>query len=181
MRFMLCRFNFSLLCIIAVSTGCSAPLKPAAFAATSPAFDPVTFWTGKTHSWGVMENRDGAPAAIVTTTTDGTPAGEDGLLMIQQLVVDGKPTTRQWHMRRLSPGQFVATATDMIGTARASASGRTLHWTWTLATKPGNGFYNVKMEQWMYLSDNNTLLNRTVISKWGVRLAEISEQFVREE
>ena len=37
------------------------------------------------------------------------------------------------------------------------------------------------MEQWMYLSDNGTLMVRTIVTKLGVRLAEISEQFERSQ
>jgi hypothetical protein len=161
--------------------GCAAPLRSEAFANTAPAFDPITFWTGRTASWGVIENRDGAPTAIVTTTTEGTAEGADGLHMIQHVMIDGKDTARDWHIRRLGDGQFVATANDMVGAARGQASGRTFHWNWTLATKPGDAVRNVEMEQWMYLADNGTLMNRTIITKLGVRLAEVSEQFARRE
>ena len=166
-------------CVVMLIAGCAAPLRPEAFAATSPAFDPVAFWTGRTASWGVVENRDGAPTAIITTATEGTAEGADGLHMVQHVVTDGKDSVRDWHIRRLGPGQFEATANDMVGTACGSPSGRTLHWTWTLATKPGNCLFDVTMDQWMYLADNSTLLNRTLITKFGVRLAEVSEQFVR--
>ena len=163
--------------------GCAAPLGPGAFASTTPAFDPVTFWAGQTASWGVIENRDGAPTAIITTTTDSVPEGPDGLHMVQQVVHDGQDTTRDWHFRRVGRGQFEATANDLVGTARGATSGRTLHWTWTLATRPGggpfDGLFDVTMDQWMYLADDGTLMNRTLISKLGVRLAEVSEQFVR--
>jgi hypothetical protein len=161
--------------------GCSAPLRPAAFATTTPAFDPVTFWSGRTSSWGVIENRDGAPIAIITTSTDATADGADGVYMIQHVISNGSDTVRHWHMRRLGNGQYEATANDMVGSSRGSPSGRTLHWTWTLAAKPGNCLFNVTMDQWMYLADNGTLMNRTIISKFGVRLVEVSEQFVRRE
>lgn len=170
-----------LLCAGLLLTGCAAPLRPEAFAATAPAFDPVAFWTGHTASWGVVENRDGAPTAIITTTTDGTAEGAGGLHMIQHVMHDGKESVRDWHIRRLGDGQFEATANDVVGTVRGSPSGRTLHWSWTLAGKPGNPLFNVTMEQWMYLADNGTLLNRTIITKLGVRLAEVSEQFVRRD
>jgi hypothetical protein len=169
------------LCAAWLVAGCAAPLRPEAFATTAPAFDPVTFWTGRTSSWGVVENRDGAPTAIVTTATDATAEGADGLHMVQHVMTGGKDTVRDWHMRRLGDGKFAATANDMVGTAKGVASGRTFHWTWTLATEPGNDLLNVSMEQWMYLADNGTLMNRTIITKLGVRLAEISEQFVRRE
>ena len=176
------RHGGRLLCLLfglAWIAGCAPPLGPAAFVGTTPAFDPVVFWAGHTSSWGVVENRDGAPTAIITTTTDATPEGVDGLHMVQHVVHDGGDTVRDWHVRRVGPGQFEATANDVVGTARGSTSGRTLHWTWTLATRPGHTLYDVTMDQWMYLADDGTLLNRTVITKLGVRLAEVSEQFVR--
>jgi hypothetical protein len=173
--------RFLFLCAVLTIAGCSSPLRPEAFAKTAPAFDPVTFWTGRTASWGVIENRDGAPTAIITTTTESTPEDEDGLHMVQHVVTNGKDSVRDWHMRRLGGGHFEATANDVAGIARGSTSGRTLHWTWILETRPGNDLFNIRMEQWMYLADNGTLMNRTIVTKLGVRLAEISEQFVRRE
>ncbi len=161
------------------AAGCSSALPPAAFAGTTPAFDPVTFWAGRTASWGVIEDRDGAPTAIITTTTAATPEGPDGLHMVQHVVHDGQDTARDWHFRRLGGGRFEATANDLVGVARGATSGRTLHWTWTLATRPGHPLYDVTMDQWMYLAESGTLLNRTIITKFGIRLAEVSEQFVR--
>lgn len=169
------------ICVLLFVTGCAAPLTPKAFVATAPAFDPMTFWSGRTASWGVIENLSGAPTAIITTSTEATPEGEGGLHMIQHVVSNGKDAVRDWHLRRLGQDQFEATANDMVGTARGASSGRTFHWTWILATKPGNCLFNVSMEQWMYLADNGTLMNRTIITKFGVRLAEVSEQFVRRD
>jgi hypothetical protein len=129
----------------------------------------------------VVENRDGAPTAIITTTTEAIADGPNSLRMVQHVITGGKDTARHWHMRRLGNGKFEASANDMVGTARGSSSGRTFHWTWTLATKPGNCLFDVSMEQRIYLADNGALMNRTIITKFGVRLAEVSEQFVRRE
>ena len=53
--------QFAPLVLLAALCGCSAPLPVSAFANTGPQFDPVRFFTGHTVSWGVMENRSGAP------------------------------------------------------------------------------------------------------------------------
>ncbi|HZK80686.1 MAG TPA: DUF3833 family protein, partial [Humisphaera sp.] len=119
------------ICAALLVAGCAPPMRPAAFANTAPAFDPVTFWTGRTASWGVIENRDGAPTAIVTTTTEATAEGAGGLHMVQHVMTGGKETVRDWHMHRLGDGKFMATANDMVGDARGVASGRTFHWRWT--------------------------------------------------
>ncbi len=160
--------------------GCGSVLRPDTFAGTTPAFDPVTFWTGHARSWGVVENRDGSPSAIVTTDCAGTAEGADGVHLVQHVAVSGKDSVREWHMRRLDAHHFAATANDMVGEARGEASGRMFHWTWIWATQSGSDLRNVAMEQWMYLADDGTLMNRTVVTKLGIRLAEVSEQFVRE-
>ena len=88
------------------------------------------------------------------------------------------PTTRDWHMRRIAPGRYQATANDMVGQASGEASGRAFHWQWTLALSPGNSLKNVTMDQWWYLEADGSLLNRTTISKLGYIAAEVTEHFV---
>jgi hypothetical protein len=156
-------------------TGCGHSLTVAEVGQRGPAFDPVRFFSGHVRSWGVLEDRGGQPVAIVTTDCQGTA---DGLRMTQHLVVDGKPTTRDWTMRRTGRGRFEATADDMVGTATGEASGRAFHWHWTLALSPGNALKNVDMEQWWYLQDDGSMLNRTTIHKLGIVVAEVTEHFV---
>ena len=150
------------------------------FAGSGPAFDPVAFWTGHARSWGVMENRAGAPTGIVQTDCVGVAEGADGLHMMQTLTLpDGSVQHRDWHMRRIAPGRFAATANDMVGSATGEAKGRAFHWTWVLATRPGNALFDVTLSQWMYLMDDGGLVNRTTISKLGFTVAEVTEQFQR--
>jgi hypothetical protein len=99
-------------------SGCGKPMKVSDFAGTQPSFDPVVFWAGHTHSWGVVENRRGEPTETVQTDCIGTPEGADGLHMLQTLTEgDGTVKHRDWHIRRVSPGHFEATANDMVGVA----------------------------------------------------------------
>jgi hypothetical protein len=157
---------------------CSPPLPIARFAETTPGFDPVAFFTGHTHSWGVLEDRSGQPTGIVTTDCQGTVEGPDGLHMVQHLTLpDGTTQMRDWHMRRAAPHLFEATANDMVGTAGGEARGRVFHWRWILATKPGDALRNVVMDQWMYGEADGAMVNRTTIRKLGVVLAEVTEQF----
>ena len=158
--------------------GCSDPLPVKSFAGR-PRFDPVTFFAGSVLSWGVLENRSGQPTDIVTTDGIGQPEGPDGLHFLQHVHVGTEPvTTRDWHMRRVGPGRFDAEANDMVGTAHGEADGRAFHWQWTLAIRPGNPLANVTMDQWWYLQDDGSMLNRTIITKLGIVVAEVTEHFV---
>jgi hypothetical protein len=69
----------------------------------------------------------------------------------------------------------------MVGTASGEAHGNVFHWSLTLALSPGNPLANVRMSQWMYLQpDGRTLLNHSTIRKFGVVVAQVTEQFRRE-
>ena len=158
-------------------SGCGEALPVGSFRSTAPVLDPIQFFTGHVASWGVLEDRAGQPTRIVTTDCVGETGGGT-LRMTQRLLIgQGAPVTRQWQMRRVGPGRFEATANDMVGTATGEAAGRAFHWTWTLATSPGDSLKNVSMDQWWYLLDDGSMLNRTTIRKLGVILAEVSEHF----
>lgn len=169
-----------LLVVAAGLAGCSEPMAVSAFGGTAPKMDPVRFFTGHVRSWGVMEDRGGQPTRIVTTDCEGRADGADGLRMTQRLQLGNDPATiREWQMRRTGPGHFEATANDLVGTAQGEAIGRAFHWQWTLATQPGNGLKDVTMDQWWYMLDDGSMLNRTTIRKLGVILAEVTEHFAR--
>ena len=176
MRSTMARTAFALILALA---GCSDPLPVQGFAGTAPALDPVQFFTGHVRSFGVLEDRSGQPTRIVTTDCVGTPE-TDGIHMVQTLRIgQDPPQTRDWHMRRTGPGRFAATANDVVGTAEGEAAGRAFHWQWTLALSPGNPLKNVTMDQWWYLLDDGSMLNRTTVRKLGFVAAEVTEHFAR--
>jgi hypothetical protein len=148
------------------------------FAGTEPAFDAVEFWTGHHRSWGVLENRGGAPTDTVVTDCVGTIQPDGTLHMVQTLTLgDGHVQHRDWHLRRTGPGAFDATANDMVGVAHGTAAGRVFHWSWVLALSPGNPIKNVTMDQWMYLMQGGSMMNHTTIRKLRVTVAQVSEVF----
>lgn len=145
-----------------------------------PEFDPTTFFTGHTYSWGVLENRSGEPTEVVTTKTWGHMI--HGTLQLEQdLHIGQKPAQhRSWKLWRIDSSHFKATANDMVGSATATVTGNTLSWTFVLALKPGNPLLNVQMTQHMYLEPGGkTMVNRSVIRKWGIIVAEVTEEFDR--
>lgn len=171
----------ALLLLTLVLAGCGDPMAVSAFGkeGSAPGLDPVRFFGGHVKSWGVLEDRSGQPSSIVLTDCQGTPDGADGLRMTQRLTIGSDaPVVREWRMRRLGPGRFEATANDMVGTAVGEVAGRAFHWQWTLALSPGNALKNVTMDQWWYLQDDGSVLNRTTIRKLGYIAAEVTEHFV---
>lgn len=157
--------------------GCTTALPPAGFAG-GPAFDPLKFFAGHVTSWGVEENRAGQPIAIVTTDCQGTATGPDSIEMVQTLHVGQSPPQRRiWQFTRTGAKTFVATANDMSGSAAGTVTGRAFHWQWVLQTSPGAPWKNVTMTQWFYRLDNGDVMIRTVVTKLGISLLQVSEVF----
>ena len=97
--------------------------------------------------------------------------------MVQHLTEGGGQQVRDWHLRRVTPTHFEATANDVVGTAEGDVAGRVFHWRYTLALDPGHALENVSMDQWMYLEEDGSMVNRATVSKLGVVLAEVTEHF----
>lgn len=94
---------------------------------------------------------------------------------------DGQRQERHWRIRRVDEHRYEATANDVVGKATGEAYGNAFRWEYTVALKPGNPLFNVRLKQWMYLqADGRTVLNRGTVSKAGVEVAQVSEVFWRE-
>lgn len=152
------------------------------FAATPAAvgrdFDPMKFFTGRTRSEGVFTDRAGRTKERVKTETWGRMVNGE-LRLEQDLYIGNKPRQRRsWRMKRIDARHFEATANDMVGTALGRVDGNTFSWTFTLATKPKNPIYNVRMSQRMTLEPGGrSMVNRSTIRKFGFFVAGVGERF----
>lgn len=163
-----------------VMAGC-ASLTPEQFAGEKPDFNPMAYFTGRTHSWGVFENRAGQPRRPFQTRCVGRMKG--GVLLLDQEFTydDGQRQERHWRIRRVDAHHYEATANDVVGTATGTAYGRAFHWEYTVALKPGDPLFNVRLQQWMYLQEGGrTLLNRGTVRTFGIQVAQITEQFIHD-
>ena len=168
------------LCALALLSACAS--KPiASFHTGRPLFAPEIFFAGRTHSWGVFETRDGKPASILRTTTEGHVAA-DGFHFEQDLDFEsGRKSHRSWLVRRLDAHRYSATGTGIVGEARGLAHGNAFHLEFTLDAFPGNPLGHLHMSQWMYLQpDGTTMLNRATLSKAGIIVAQVTEQFQKD-
>ena len=172
-----------LFCLLAtiVFDGCAS--KPvSSFNNRKPIFEPDKYFAGHTRSWGIFETSSGQPTEMLHTETRGRIT-RDGLDFEQDLSFEhGKKTHRSWLLRRLDPHQYSATGTGIVGAARGEAYGNALHLDFTLDALPGNPLGHVHMSQWMYLqADGVTMVNCDTLTKLGIVVAHITEQFKKEE
>jgi hypothetical protein len=57
--------------------------------------------------------------------------------------------------------------------------GNALRWQYVLRLDVDGRSWDVDFDDWMYLMDDQVMLNRSVMSKFGVRLGEVTLSFRR--
>jgi len=62
----------------------------------------------------------------------------------------------------------------VIGEARGEVSGNALRWRYVLSLPVDDEVYRVDFDDWMYLIDEQTLANRSFMSKFGIELGQVT-------
>lgn len=83
------------------------------------------------------------------------------------------------HYAQERPKLDLAALGDVIGEARGEVAGNTLRWRYQLDLPVDGRHWQVDLDDWMYLMDDDTLINRSSMSKLGVEIGQITLFFRR--
>ena len=144
-----------------------------------PSFDLQEFFNGNTTGWGIVQDRSGTVTRRFVVEILGKFNGNEGTLDEQFKWSDGKDEQRIWRLNKVNSKQWIGTADDVVGKAVGTISGNTLKWEYILKLPLENGSINVKFDDWMYLVDENVLMNKARFSKFGFVLGEVTLSFVK--
>ena len=158
--------------------GCSAP-KPAQYAADRPVLDPATYFNGRLDAWGMFQDRFGNVVKRFTVEMNCRWEGDTGTLEEDFLYADGTRERRVWTLRRVAPDRYIGTASDVVGEAQGQVAGNAFNWRYTLALPIDGRTWHVDFDDWMFLIDDRVMLNRAVMSKFGIRLGEVTLSFTK--
>ena len=161
-----------------LATGC-AGVEPGVYARETPKLDLRTYFDGRLDAWGIFQDRSGQVVRRFGVAMRCAWQGDTGTLDEDFTYSDGKKEKRVWTIRRLAEGRWSGTASDVVGEARGVSSGNALNWRYTLALDVDGTVWHVDFDDWMYLVDERTMLNRATMSKFGVRLGEVLLSFTK--
>jgi hypothetical protein len=160
----------------ALLAACASP-TPADYATEKPLLDLKTYFNGNVTAHGIFTDRSGKIVRRFSVTMDCSWNDDDGMLDERFIYSDGEKQRRVWHLKKLPGGQYTGTADDVVGTAQGRSSGNALQWSYTLRLPVDGKTYEVQFDDWMYLMDEHVMLNKAVMSKFGVRLGEVTLSF----
>jgi hypothetical protein len=158
------------------ATGCAAP-TPADYAAEKPLLDLKTYFNGEMVAHGLFTDRSGKVARRFVVKLTGTWQGRNGTLDERFTYTDGQTQHRVWHLTDEGGGRWTGRADDVVGVAEGQAAGNALNWRYTLALPVDGKVWEVQFDDWMYLMDGRVMLNKAVMSKFGIRLGEVTLAF----
>lgn len=158
--------------------GCAGP-QVQDYAKEQPLLDLRQYFNGQVDAWGVFTDRSGQVVKRFTVQMQCSWQGDDGVLDEAFTYSDGSTQRRVWRIRALPDGRYSGRADDVVGEAQGQARGNALRWQYTLALPVDGRVWEVQFEDWMYLMDSRVMLNKAVMSKWGVRLGEVTLSFTK--
>jgi hypothetical protein len=161
-----------MLCVLPL-LGCAVP-DIQTYQKELPQLDPARFFVGRTEAWGMFQKRNGAVTKRFKVEIEGHLEGGKLLLDENFTYSDGSRQKRLWILRRQADGSWQGEAADVIGKAHGETSGNALHWTYSMRLPVDGREYHVDFDDWMYLIDDRTMINRARMSKFGFELGSVT-------
>lgn len=158
-----------------VLAGCTS-VKVDDFRAERPVLDLRQYFDGTVDAWGIVRNRDGRISQRFQVVIDARWDGDTGTLDERFTYSDGRTQQRIWTLRK-NGDRYVGTAADVVGEAQGEAAGNAFRFVYVLDFPYGDSTVHLNVDDWMYQMDDQVLLNRTSITKFGVEVAQVFISF----
>ena len=160
------------------ASGCAGP-SVNDYASEQPALDLRHYFNGIVDAWGIFTDRSGKVVKRFTVVMNCQWNGDNGVLDEDFVYSDGTQQKRIWKLKHLGDGRFSGAADDVIGTAEGSTRGNAFNWRYTLALPVSDQVWHVQFDDWMYLINDQVMLNKASMSKFGIFLGEVTLSFTK--
>jgi hypothetical protein len=161
--------------------GCSSAPQVADYAQERPLLSLRDYFNGPVQAHGLFTDRSGRVVKRFTVALVGRWNGAQGVLEEDFAYSDGTKQRRVWRLTDLGGGRFTGRADDVIGEAQGQAAGNALNWRYTLSLPVDGRVIEVQFDDWMYQMSEGVMLNKAEMSKFGIRLGEVTLTFTKPE
>jgi hypothetical protein len=159
-------------------TGCST-VSVDNYRDNEPAFIPGEFFQGRLTAHGVVMNRGGEVTRHFNAEIHASWQDGIGTLDEDFIFDDGEKQKRVWTLTPDGQGGYTGTAGDVIGEGRLSYAGNAVFLDYVLRIPYGDGTIDLRVDDRMYLVEENVLINESKLSKYGFDVGRILLTIVR--
>lgn len=162
------------LCLLALAACSSVDIND--FRNEKPVLDLKRYFDGTIDAWGIVRNRDGTISQRFTVLILASWQGDTGTLDESFIYSDGRTQKRVWTLTKQGD-RYIGRAADVVGEAIGETAGNAFRFRYVLDFPRGDGTVHLDVDDWMYLMDERTMLNRSSISKLGFEVAQVTLSF----
>lgn len=161
-------------------TACAGP-DIEHYANTEPTFRAEQFFSGPLTAHGVIKDRQGLVTRHFNATINAYWKDGNGTLEERFAFNDGEIQHRTWLLIPEGNGRYTATAGDVIGTGRAATAGQAFHLEYTLQIQYGGKPLALAVDDWMFRVNDQVVINRSTLSKWGIAVGSLELVIIRQQ
>jgi hypothetical protein len=146
--------------------------RPAEYAAAPP-FDLRETLNGPILCEGVIYGPTGRVTSRFVAKMHGHWDGNHGVLREHFQYDSGADQIREWRLTIGNDGKIRAEADDVVGAGTGEAAGGAVQLLYRLRLPQSAGGHVLDVNDWMYLTPNGTVMNRSQFRKFGIKVAEL--------
>jgi hypothetical protein len=144
----------------------------------SPAFDLARFFAGTVDGWGIVQNRAGDVTRRFRVRIDGRVEGDLLTLDERFEYADGRRERRTWRLMR-DGDRYTGRRDDGVNEGRGRQSGSVFDLRYVLRVPVDGRTWDIAMDDRMVMIDDATVISRTRMTKFGIRVGDVSAAFRR--
>ncbi|MDN7135293.1 DUF3833 domain-containing protein [Pseudidiomarina terrestris] len=152
--------------------GCSTSLDT--YRDKEPHLKLEEFFNGELVAYGMVQDYSGEVIQRFRVDLVGSWEGNEGVLDETFYYADGREQKRIWYITKTAPDQYEGRASDVEGVAKGKVAGNVLNWSYVLTIELDGEPFSVKLDDWLYLVDEDNMINRTHMYKYGINVGEIT-------
>lgn len=147
--------------------------RPEDYEDDNPAFNMREHLNGPILCEGVIYGPLGRVSSRFVAEFDASWEGDTGVMKERFTYDDGSVQNREWHLTLSVDGTIRAKAPDVIGEGQGKQSGSSVLLRYDIKLPEASGGHVLNTVDWMYLTPNGTIMNRSQFRKFGIKVAEL--------
>lgn len=146
------------------------------FAKEKPVFDVARYFDGTVDGWGMVRLRGGKVVQRFKVRIDGRIDGDRLTLVEHFEYSDGRRERKIWQLDRQGD-RYSGAREDTVGEAHGEQAGFAFNLRYVLRVPVDGRSWDLQMDDWMFMIDERSVLNRTQMSKFGIRIGDVTVAF----
>lgn len=166
------------LIVISLTSCSSIDIKQ--YQSNKPAFDIANFFNGPLTAHGIVKNRSGKVTRYFNATIAAS-WDDNGVGTLDEVFNfdDGEIQKRIWTLVPNGDGSYTATANDVKGSSVTQEAGNALFMNYKLEVNVNGRTIVVNIDDKMYRVNDSTVINESIIKKFGIRFGSVTITIVK--